>query len=140
MNSSKHFYKFFILIIVLLIPFCISKCLKEKVESRPCNQPFSKWMSEDGTISFEVNEKGAGYGTLTTADGIIDIYFATGSAKLIHIYRIIDGEHYELIEWWNGDFNESYKFTAVVSQPTTYYKKGQKITFYRINEKLGTTL
>lgn len=132
MNGLRFLRLLFTWVIIFSIIFCMSGCLKEKVVNRPGDQPFSKWVSEDETISIEINGNGAGYGTLKTSDETIDIYFATGCARLIDIYRMVDGKPKGLIERWEGDFKKEYMFTATVSQKTTYYKIGEKIKFVRV--------
>ena len=127
----------FLFILSAILMFSLSACLKEKVVNRPVDQPYSKWISEDETIYFETNENGAGYGTLKTSDGSIDIYFATGRAKVIDIYRMVGGKPNGLIERWEGDFKKDYMFIAVVSEKTTYYQKNEKITFYRVDDDVS---
>lgn len=128
-----------ILITIVLLPILIlsvlAVCQKRGIGNRPVDQPFSKWISEDETIVFETNEGGAGYGTLSIQGKVMDIYFATGAGRSIDIYTATEEGNWQLIERWEGDFWRADKFTAVVLDKTTYYEKGERITFYRINSK-----
>lgn len=105
------------------------------LENIPVNQPLTKWMSEDETIYFETNESGAGYGTLMVNGQVFDIYFATGAGTSIDIYVIEEEKPMRLIERWTGNFISEEKFIATVDIDTTYFEKGEKIIFYRIDKK-----
>lgn len=123
----------FVFILTLILMFCLSACLKEIVVNRPADQPYSKWISEDKAIYFETDKNGAGYGTLTVGDEVIDIHFATGCARVINIYIMEDDESGDLIESWTGNFKKEDRFTATVTKKTTYYEMGEKIVFYRVD-------
>lgn len=119
---------------MMILSISLSGCLKEKVVNRPVDQPFTKWVSEDHRIYFETDAGGAGFGTLTTDSGDINIYFATGAGRRIDIYAITqDGKHV-LIESWYGKFKKPNVFTARVLDTTTYYEEGDKIKVFRIEE------
>lgn len=126
-----------IVVIILASVLCLASC---EYKNRPCDQPLTKWISEDGTISFEVNENGTGYGTITIPERTIAIEFNTGVANDINIYRTTkDGTSIEMIEWWSARFIWDDRFTVVVPKNTTYFEPGQRIKFIRVDEGKGET-
>lgn len=134
MNRLKFLHILcFCILTVLLVPI-LSSCIIEKAGNRPIDQPLTKWVSEDGAICFETDENGVGYGTMIVEDDIFDIMFNTGAGWAIGIYRIKDEEHQELIELWYADFSKDGKFTAEVTNYTTYFEIGDKFVFYRVDE------
>ena len=122
-----------VLLVVVLIFSSYAGLIKQGIGNRPVDQPLSKWISEDETIFFETDAVGAGYGTLSIQGKVMEIYFATGAGRSIDIYYATEEGDWQLIERWQGDFKRADRFTAVVMDKTTYYKKGEKITFYRVN-------
>ena len=128
-------------ILVLLIPYVLalrflSPFFDFHYGKRPCDQPFSTWISEDKRIYFEVDEHGHGNGTLKTKDGVIDIYFFTNRwiEDKIYIYQVTAGENKKQIEYWSIDSLRRNKFTATVDGQTTYFEIGQTIRFNRLSE------
>lgn len=109
---------------------------KHGLGKRPCDQPYSEWISEDGQITFSIDENGAGIGNLTIDEETMEIYIAIGPAAEIHVYPlevVEDNRITEMyIEYWIGDFWRDDKFTAKIVG-TTYFNIGDKITFYRVN-------
>lgn len=118
---------------------CFSGCVfpyQPWVGNRPCDQPGSTWRSEDGSISFTVEENGTGdgIGVMNIDDQEIDIIFGRGVTTDIYIYyadsRIGNTLTEPNFEYWVGDFRKSDAFTITVMN-TTYYSEGQTIAFYR---------
>ena len=105
-------------------------------DKRPCHQPFSAWMSEDGKIRFEVDENGDGCGTLETEEGTVEICFAVDRylGDRIEIGRVDEEGNVTLVENWNGNFQQENEFTAMVDKQTTYFEIGQTIRFNRLSE------
>ena len=136
MRKHRRLFVVALSLLLIIIGFIIglTSCIREITVNRPSDQPFTKWVSEDGLISFETNKNGAGEGTFKTPDGTIDIYFATGPANVIYILRMEDGENVEQLEWWHGSFKKKNMFVAKVTEQTTYYELGQKIKFYRVDD------
>ena len=123
-----------VLNVVLVLVLLFVLYTKQQFANRPVNQPFTKWVSEDETIVFETDANGAGCGTMVIQDEILDIRFATGLDRDIGVYVITEDGRTELVEMWVGRFNKADRFIAVVSDETTYFKKGDRITFHRVNK------
>ena len=96
------------LVIVYLISTLFSGCFyRYYFDKRPCDQPGSSWASEDGTITFSVDESGAGYGSMVISGESIPIHIGIGPACQIGIYYDETNEYgayWNIIEEWNGDF------------------------------------
>lgn len=105
-------------------------------DKRPCHQPFSAWMSEDGKIRFEVDENGDGCGTLETEEGTVEICFSVDRylGDRIEIGRVDEEGNVTLVENWNGNFQQENEFTATVDKRTTYFEIGQTVRFVRVSE------
>lgn len=118
------------------------KVIRPALTHYPADQSESKWASEDGRISFQIDKVSKlGYGTMVLDDGsIVNIIFFAGvtDGKTITIYANIDEEQEKIIETWYGDFIRKDRFTATVRE-TTYFEVGQKITFHRVDEDKDTT-
>ena len=102
------------------------------------NQLNTQWVSEDGTIAFNVNGEHVITGTMKVHDEVIDIYIEVEpeASSGIHIYPI-DALEDEIIstddeyEKWICSYKSESNFVAMVKE-TTFYEVGQEITFYRI--------
>lgn len=119
-----------IFVAVLITVLLYALCIYQQRANMPVRQSFTKWASEDGRIVFETDANGAGFGTMVVEGESLDIYFATGFGD-IGVYVITEEGRTELIEMWAGYFYRADRFVAVVSDKTTYYEKGERITFYR---------
>ena len=124
-----------VLNIVLILILLFALYTKQQFANRPVNQPFTKWVSEDETIVFEIDANGAGCGTMIIQGEILDIRFATGLDWDIGVYVITEDGCTELVEMWVGRFNKADRFIAVVSDKTTYFKKGDRIAFHRVHKQ-----
>lgn len=64
-----------VVIYITVILLMFSGCQNPfNAERRPTGQINTKWVSEDGTISFYVDETANGIGTITVGDEIVNIY------------------------------------------------------------------
>ena len=129
-----------IIIIVATIAVSLSGCIlkyKYWYGNRPCDHPYSKWVSEDRLVSFSIDENGSGKGAILNGEESIAISVSIGPTTEIHIYPLesVDSEsgiiNADYLEYWNGDFKNQNKFSAVVKK-TTFFNVGKKITFYRV--------
>lgn len=141
MRISRYLRLFFIAAIILVSVLCMTSCVKRKASTESHNYDplsnctkYSKWVSEDGTISFETDKYGDKYGTLTTSNGTIDIFVTDGSPNFIRIYRVEDGLPVELIERWKGYLSKDNEIIVIEKQTTTYYNQEQKIKFICVDD------
>lgn len=103
------------------------------------NQLGTQWMSEDGTITFNVDYKYKITGTMEVNGETIGVFVALEPERGmgLHIYPIADLEDGVLeqaskYEKWHCSYKSENMFVATVKQ-TTFYEVGQKITFSRID-------
>ena len=108
--------------------------------NRPCDQPGTEWVSEDGSIEIYVDENQYATGSMNIKGTEIPFIFSGEiRGERIHIYAIeakgreglYPEERYETCR---GNFKRKDKFTATVEK-TTYFKVGQNITFYRVDDE-----
>ena len=131
--------KIIAIVLSIYISITLSGChllYKSWTGKRPCDQPDTSWISEDGSIYFYVDEGHRSTGTMQVDGENIDVYVAMGLGATIRIYPLssLQGNTVkgECIEEWIGKFKKD-KFTAKVLE-TTYFEEGQKIKFYRVDE------
>jgi hypothetical protein len=127
-------------IVIWLITFSIllTGCYKSWLGKRPCDQPNSKWMSEDQSTYFEMDESGNGTGYLLLNGETVEFLFMCDIATKIMLYApeaidrlgLYPEETYEI---WSGSFDQADSFTATVKQ-TTFFSVGQELKFYRIDD------
>ena len=120
----------------LLIMFALCACMDSWVyQMKPCNQPNTKWVSDDSTIEFVVSDDLIATGTIRINGEAIDIYVTEGPARSaeMHVFPVGVLEH-EVIseqdkyEYWLCAYKSESEFTATV-QKTTFFDIGQKIHF-----------
>lgn len=122
---------------IILITFSGCFGYKSFEGKRPCDQPNTKWASEDRSIYFEIKDKCYGVGSIFKNGTKVEFYFTNDAGIGIHLYSLnvlsshieSDEEEYE---YWIGSF-EMNEFVATVKK-TTYYEVGQKIKFYKLEE------
>ena len=129
--KKNIFLRILLPIIFISLLLLLSSCLENEPDNRPGAHPYSKWISDDESISFTVNEYGEGIGTMTVGDETINMFFMTGTGKAIEIW-INHNDKLDLIELWRGDFRKPDEFTAKVIE-TTYFEPGMKIHFKRVD-------
>ncbi|CDM67737.1 putative membrane protein [Clostridium bornimense] len=140
----KRFYKLACCYIIFcLIFFCAlvlyGVCINWYKGNRPCDQPSTEWVSEDGSIKIHVDENQQATGSMNIKGTEIPFIFENGPGERVWIYSIeakgrlglYPEEEYET---WMGNFNREDKFTVTVEK-TTYFEVGQKITFYRVDDE-----
>lgn len=137
MKKFKKFtIVFFITFIILFVLYSVF-FYKSYYGKRPCDQPYSQWISEDGQITFSIDENGAGTGVILIDNEKINIHIGIGPATEFKIYTLesVKGNvrTERFFEYWVGDFREYDNFTATVKE-TTYFNVGDEITFYRIGD------
>lgn len=120
---------------------------KSYIGKRPCDQPNTKWISEDEQIYFWTDEHNYVSGKMLIGDETIDIHVRIGPATDIYISRLdsvkpseegSNGPVSEVsLEHWIGNFNQKDQFTATVKR-TTYFHADDKISFYRVDDDLST--
>lgn len=95
-------------------------------------QPFTTWISEDGTIEINVET----YGDLTVTIKLEDETIQFNDATFVgYNHTIVMGEGDEqnkiLVEWWSCKFKTKNKFVATIDK-STYFQEGQKIVFNKV--------
>ena len=104
------------------------------------SQPNTQWISEDGTIVFNVDPNGKSTGTMYIGEDNFDFYLVEFMGVDITIYPInvleqeSINEMVDKYEYWSCSYKSKKKFVATVEK-TTFFEKGQKITFYRIDNE-----
>ena len=107
------------------------------LQRRPGGQLNTKWVSEDGTIVFEVNDKYQITGTMNVNGETIEFYMADDPRTGLHIYPLAVMEE-EFIddttryEYWKCSYISKKKCVATVKE-TTFFKIGDRITFHRVD-------
>ena len=129
--------KIIAIVLSIYISITLSGChllYKSWTGKRPCDQPDTSWISEDGSIYFHVGENIIG--TMQVDGENIDVYISMGLGATIRIYPLssLQGNAVkgECFEEWIGKFKKD-EFTAKVLE-STYFEEGQKIKFYRVDE------
>ena len=104
--------------------------------NRPIDQPDKRWVSEDGDIMLYTDKTQRTTGSMIIDGKEIEILFRDGEGKNIYIFpnetKVQDIK--KCYELWVGDFILEDEFTITVKK-TTYFKVGQKITFYRVDDE-----
>ena len=124
-------------ILLVALSILLTGCYKSWFGKRPCDQPNSKWMSDDQSMYFEMDEIGLGTGYLSRNGEKVEFLFRCAQSR-IEIYApeaigrlgLYPEETYEI--WW-GSFDQADSFTATVKQ-TTFFTVGQELKFYRMDE------
>lgn len=127
-----------IVILLVALSILLTGCYKSWFGKRPCDQPNSKWMSEDQSMYFEMDESGIGTGYLLLNGETVEFLFMCDIATKIMLYApeaidrlgLYPEETYEI---WSGSFDQADSFTATVKQ-TTFFTVGQELKFYRMDE------
>ncbi len=103
------------------------------------SQPNTQWMSEDGTIVFNVDSNGKSTGPMYIGEENFEFYLVEFMG-IISIYPIdvleqkIISEIVDKYEGWSCSYKSKKKFVATVNK-TTIFEEDQKITFYRIDNE-----
>ena len=127
-----------IVILLVALSILLTGCYKSWLGKRPCDQPNSKWMSEDQSMYFEMDESGIGTGYLLLNGETVEFLFMCDIATKIMLYApeaidrlgLYPEETYEI---WSGSFDQADSFSATVKQ-TTFFTVGQELKFYRMDE------
>ena len=105
-----------------------------------CNQPNTKWVSDDESIVLYVENSCKITGTMRVNGEDIEVYVTEGPgrAKELDIYPIgvldqtIISEE-DKYEYWSCFYKSENEFVATVKK-TTFYKLGQKIRFHKVED------
>lgn len=128
------------LLFIVTVAFVLTH-YKSYLGKRPCDQPGTVWKSNNGAITFSIDDLGAGTGTINHNGETVDIAVEIGPATGLDVYplssvvrdgdiRTISGD--ARLEHWVGTFKKDSEFTAEVKE-STYYDIGDKIHFYRLD-------
>ena len=104
----------------------------------PTAQYNTKWISDDKSITFSVDNNGNATGTMILDNQVLK-FCLYSDVSGIYIYTLDqDGNKSEnMCESWLGSYKSKKKFVATVKE-TTYFQVGQKMTFYQIDICQGT--
>lgn len=139
MNKRLLKFTLALLLIILLAVLC-TNCVKHTYKSylglRPCDNPGTQWASEDGDISFHINERTLGEGVMYNSGHSINICVIFDMAVGIYVYdsanvsdTAAEGPIYEI---WEGNYTSDHSFVATVIK-STYFDVGDKIEFHRVS-------
>lgn len=137
MIKDSKMKKYLALLLVLLL-FILSSCRNPIIMKREArSQPNTEWLSDNGKISFSVDDAHQIYGYIEIDDGEkVKFYFATDMAGNIRIYNADESDDgvisHASLEYWKCSYPSSKKFTATVEE-TTFFEVGQKIVFHRLD-------
>lgn len=143
-NMKKKILFISSLILVIFISFIFTN-YKTYLGKRPCDQPGTVWKSDDGAITFSIDESGVGKGWIDIHGESVPIVVLIGPATGVDIYPLSsivqNNETMEVfgntcLEHWLGTFKKDSEFIAVV-EDSTYYSIGDRIYFYREKENQG---
>jgi hypothetical protein len=112
-----------------------------ELQNRPRNFPNTTWQTEDGKLTFTVDEQGRATGVIRVPEGdgtrSIPVIFDDTAHTTIRIAPLEAGERVgRYIEIWEGDYDYPDRFTAKPLK-TTYFKKGKTITVRRVNDDVS---
>ncbi len=125
--------RFIVLILALALILMFGGCMTpQEFNWKPCNQPNTEWISEDGSISFFVDENCKAVGTMKVNDEIHDIGLYNEPQRGVGMHIYLSGELH-VCEKWLCKYESEKEFVAVIEE-TTFFEKGQKFKFYRLNE------
>ena len=106
-----------------------------ELQNRPRNFPNTTWQSEDGKLTFTVDEQGRATGVIRVPEGdgtrSIPVIFDDTAHTTIRIALCEAGERGgRYIEIWEGDYDYPDRFTAKPVK-TAYFKKGKTLIVRR---------
>ena len=106
-----------------------------ELQNRPRNFPNTTWQTEDGKLTFTVDEQGRATGVIRVPEGdgtrSIPVIFDDTAHTTIRIAPLEAGERVgPYVEIWEGDYDDPDRFTAKPLK-TTYFKKGKTIRIER---------
>lgn len=106
-----------------------------ELSNRPRNFPNTTWQTEDGKLTFTVDEQGRATGVIRVPEGdgtrSIPVIFDDTAHTTIRMALCEAGERVgRYIEIWEADYDHPDRFTAKPVK-TTYFKKGKTLTVRR---------
>lgn len=112
----------------------------QKLDWKPNNQPNTKWSSEDGTITFYVDNNYKAIGTMSIDGEKIEIYMVCGPERsqemFIYPASVLEADQIDTslrYGYWQCDFKSEAEFVATVKE-FPFFEKDYKLRFYRIDE------
>ena len=138
------------IICTLLLCLALSGCVlfKSWLGRRPCDQPGTIWAAEKNNTIILLSSDETGFTTgkiiMNDEETIVFVDFFRG--KEIELYNIENvkkgtdqfGEYVitdkDPIECWKVDYVKENQFEVLISQDGCF-KKGDKLTFYRLTDK-----
>ena len=108
-----------------------------ELQNRPRNFPNTTWQTEDGKLTFTVDEQGRATGVIRIPEGegvrSIPVIFDDAAHTTIRIAPLEAGERVgPYIEIWEADYDDPDYFTAKPLK-TEYFKKGKTLTVRRMD-------
>ena len=127
--------------LVLLIVFVLNACAYSTTHKwKVCNQANTKWVSEDESVIFSVNDNFQATGLININGECVEIYMTEGPvrSKEMHIYPIEVLEYGTIsekdkYEYWICSYESEGKFVATVKK-TTFFEAGKQLVFYRTQD------
>lgn len=130
-----------VICLVLLMMLSLTACMTPtKTKWKLVRQPNTKWVSEDGTITFYVDENCVATGTMLIDGEEIEILLREGPLRSVELgvypidyFEREDRSPEDKYEHWLCAYKSAKRFIATV-KTTTYFEEGQKITFHRVDD------
>ena len=106
-----------------------------ELSNRPRNFPNTTWQTEDGKLTFTVDEQGRSTGVIRVQDGgsarSVPVIADDTAHTTLRMALCKDGERVgKFVEIWETDYDDPDYFTAKPLK-TTYFKKGKTIRIER---------
>lgn len=129
-------------IVVFCLSFLLTGCHTKEFElNAPINYVGTMWKSENGIISFQIDENHRAIGTLLTSEGPVDVYIMMyGSCEFsifpIELKDATSIPFDSMIEDWGADFYATDEFSVYVRK-STYYSEGDTFIVRRVRNGTG---
>ena len=126
---KKTLIKFTLFATLLTQAFMLAGCQSKDFGSNaPINFVGSVWKSENGIITFQIDENHRAIGTLLTAGGPVDVFIMMYGSSEFSIFPIelkdaTSIPFDSMIEDWGADFYATDEFSVYVRN-STYFSKG----------------
>lgn len=120
-------------VVTILMFFLLASCTNPITnEWKPIRQPNTSWESEDGSVSFYVDENHQIRGTIEKDETIVDIYVTFGleMSSAMYIFPLDKETTGDRYEYWDCSFSSKEKFVVIVKE-STFFTPGQKIMFQK---------
>ena len=118
-------------LIALFSLVLFTACNKAWDSTRNPNEQYNtKWISDDKSITFFVDNKGNETGTMICDNKVVNFQLCSCLSE-VSIYTLDQDGNKSECEFWLCSYKSKKKFVATVEK-TTFFKVGQTITFQQV--------